>query len=152
MDVVWGSEPPNRRNSLFLPANDAPFVFYQVGYGASVQGFSRRRLSFFGGYGRRPAAYIDSESAIAEVVGYVAKPPAFETTEAEVEYLAALKGSRLIQPFGSVHGNVPKLRNLLQCADCETAPAYWNYLGYVDGCYDTMTLATDGDRPPPGSD
>ena len=94
---------------------------------------------------------LSAESAIAEVVGYVAKPPAFETAEAEIEYLTALKGSRLIQPFGSVHGNVPKLRNLLQCADCETAPAYWNYLGYVDGCYDTMTLATDGDRPPPGS-
>jgi hypothetical protein len=84
------------------------------------------------------------------VIGYVAKPPEFASVDDEIEYLTALKGSKLIQPFGSVYGNVPDVNGLLKCTDCEVAPAYWNYLGYVDGQYDTMILETDGDRPPPG--
>jgi hypothetical protein len=93
---------------------------------------------------------LSAESAIAEVIGYVAKPPEFASVDDEIEYLTALKGSKLIQPFGSVYGNVPDVNGLLKCTDCEVAPAYWNYLGYVDGQYDTMILETDGDRPPPG--
>jgi hypothetical protein len=92
----------------------------------------------------------DAESALAEVVGYVCKPPAFETVDAEVEYLTALKGARLVQPFGSLHGNTPDVSGLLRCSECDQAPAYWEYMGFVDGEYDTMTApAQQGDRPPP---
>lgn len=86
-------------------------------------------------------------------MGYVCKPPSFATTEAEVEYLTALKGARLVQSFGSLHGNTPEVRGLLRCSNCECAPMYWDYLGFVDGYYDTMTIegdGSDGDRPPPG--
>ena len=92
----------------------------------------------------------DAESALAEVVGYVCKPPAFETVDAKVEYLTALKGARLVQPFGSVHGNTPNVSGLLRCSNCERAPMYWDYLGFTDGHYDTMTTtAPQEDRPPP---
>ncbi|MDN4015316.1 hypothetical protein QX233_22970, partial [Chryseobacterium gambrini] len=52
---------------------------------------------------------LDTESALAEVIGYVTKPPEFESVADEVEYLTALKGSRLVQPFGSLHGNTPRI-------------------------------------------
>ena len=92
------------------------------------------------------------ESALAEVVGYVYKPPSFATVDAEVEYLTALKGARLVQPFGSLHGNTPDVTGLLRCSECECALHYWDYLGFVDGHYDTMSVkgdGSDGDRPPP---
>lgn len=95
---------------------------------------------------------FDSESALAEVIGYVTKPPEFESIEDEVEYLTALKGSRLVQPFGSLHGNTPAMTGVLRCSACERAPRWWNYMGVVDGGYDNMTVAgssADGDRPPP---
>lgn len=68
-----------------------------------------------------------------------------------MECLTALKGARLMQPFGSLHGNVGDIPSLLQCATCGCAPQFWNYLGLVDEAYDNMTLATphEGDRPPP---
>jgi hypothetical protein len=94
----------------------------------------------------------DFESAVMEVVGYVCKPPSFESVDAEAEYLKALKGSRLIQPFGSLHGNTPDVSGLLQCCDCERSPAFWNYLGYIQEHRSTALVgsAEDGDRPPPG--
>ena len=94
----------------------------------------------------------DAESALSEVIGYVTKPPEFETVEEEVEYLIALKGSRLIQPFGSLHGNTPSARGLLRCSECQVAPRWWNYQGLVDASYDNMEVVgstSDGDRPPP---
>ncbi|WP_273838762.1 hypothetical protein, partial [Halococcus sp. PRR34] len=94
----------------------------------------------------------DAESALSEVLGYVTKPPEFETVEEQVEYLVALKGSRLIQPFGSLHGNTPRVHGLLRCSDCECAPRWWNYQGLVDEGYDNMEVegsSADGDRPPP---
>jgi hypothetical protein len=101
-----------------------------------------RRIDERGGY--------DTESALAEVVGYVCKPPSFATTDAEVEYLTALKDARLVQPFGSLHGNTPDVSGLLRCSNCERAPMYWDYLGFTDGHYDTMTAsAPQEDRPPP---
>jgi hypothetical protein len=95
---------------------------------------------------------LDAESALAEVIGYVTKPPEFESVEDEVEYLTALKGARLVQPFGSLHGNTPRVTGLLRCSTCEVAPRWWNYKGLVDGGYDNMEVAgssADGDRPPP---
>jgi hypothetical protein len=95
----------------------------------------------------------DAESALAEVVGYVCKPPAFETVDAEVEYLTALKGARLVQSFGSLHGSTPDVTGLLRCLECEQAPAYWEYMGFVDGEYNTGGAGSNGstsDRPPPG--
>ena len=88
---------------------------------------------------------------LAETVGYVCKPPEFESVEDEVEYLTALKGARLMQPFGSLYGNVSEMPSMLECANCGCAPQFWNYLGPVDEAFDNMTLATahDGDRPPP---
>ena len=94
------------------------------------------------------------ENAIAEVVGYAAKPPEFSSVEAEVEYYAELKGSKLIQPFGDLHGNTPQNDEHLLCADCGEVPEWWDYLGLVDEAYDTMqpSWEEDADRPPPGSD
>jgi hypothetical protein len=98
------------------------------------------------------------ESALAETVGYVAKAPEFLTVEDEVEYLKALKGSPLIGTTGPL-GNprnpdetVPPVGGILKCAECGVAPSGWKYLGYVDGCMNTMTLETQGDRPPPGNE
>jgi len=94
----------------------------------------------------------DMEDAVMEVVGYAAKAPEFQTPEAEAEYLTALKGSKLVQPFGDLHGNTPEVVGMLRCCDCEQSPAYWNYLDVVDGMFDTALTgsAPDGDRPPPG--
>jgi hypothetical protein len=95
---------------------------------------------------------FDAESALAEVIGYVTKPPEFESVEDEVEYLTTLKGARLVQPFGSLHGNTPRVTGLLLCSDCQRAPRWWNYKGVVDGGYDNMEVlgsTATGDRPPP---
>lgn len=95
----------------------------------------------------------DAEAAVMEVVAYAAKPPEWQTVEGEVQYLKALKGSKLVQPFGELHGNTPDLLGRLCCADCEQAPRWWNYVGVVRGAYQTMALegsSADGDRPPPG--
>lgn len=95
----------------------------------------------------------DLESAVMEMVAYAAKPPEWETVEGEVAYLKALKGSKLVQPFGDLHGNTPTTPRLLCCGTCEVAPAYWNYQGVVDGRYETVIVegdGPDGDRPPPG--
>lgn len=93
----------------------------------------------------------DTESALVEAVGYAAKAPEFTNAEAEVQYLTALKGSKLTQPFGELHGNTPQVSGLLRCGTCEVAPAYWEYLGYCDHPYDTTSIAvhSQGDRPPP---
>jgi hypothetical protein len=92
------------------------------------------------------------ESAVAEVVGYVCKPPEFNSHEEEVEYLKALKGRRLMQPFGDLHGNIERPVAELRCSECEEAPRWWNYQGMVDEPYDTMLKGWgdhEGDRPPP---
>jgi hypothetical protein len=98
---------------------------------------------------------LDTESALSEVIGYVTKPPEFESVEDEVEYLTALKGSRLVQPFGSLHGNTPRVTGLLRCSTCGCAPRWWTHKGVVDGGHDNMEIVgpgADGDRPPPDSD
>ena len=80
------------------------------------------------------------------------KPPEFATVGDEVEYLTALKGSWLVQPFGSLHGNTPRIHGLLRCSSCECAPRWWTYKGLVDGGHDNMEVtgsSADGDRPPP---
>ena len=89
--------------------------------------------------------------ALNDVVGYVTKPPEFESIEAEIEYLTTLKGTRLLQPFGSLHGQTTASAALLRCADCDIAPTEWDYLGLVDHAYDNTSTNwdTDGDRPPP---
>jgi hypothetical protein len=95
---------------------------------------------------------LDAESALAEVVGYVTKPPEFESVEEEAEYMVALKNARLMQPFGSLHGNTPDLGGMLLCSECERAPRWWTYCGLVDVGINNMNLAgasADGDRPPP---
>jgi hypothetical protein len=93
----------------------------------------------------------DIEDAVIEAVGYAAKAPEFQTAEAEAEYLTALKGSKLVQPFGDLHGNTPDVVGMLRCCDCEQSPAYWNYLEVVGGEISTALVgsAPDGDRPPP---
>jgi hypothetical protein len=91
------------------------------------------------------------ETALMETVGYAAKPPEYRTTEAAVEYLKALKGSKLIQPFGELHGNTPDDSGELRCERCENTPSWWNYKGVVDERIDNMgkDWEEDGDRPPP---
>jgi len=90
------------------------------------------------------------EGALMEVVGYAAKAPEYEEIEDQVAYLKTLKGSKLIQPFGDLHGNTPPCAAALLCGDCGRTPKWWNYVGTVDGEYSTMeVIAVDGDRPPP---
>lgn len=91
-----------------------------------------------------------AESALMEVIGYAAKAPEYESVEDEVAYLKALKGSKLLQPFGDLHGNTPPVPSELMCCTCERVPRTWQYLGVVDGCYETAVVhGADGDRPPP---
>ena len=92
----------------------------------------------------------DEETALMEVVGYAAKAPEYESVDDEVAYLKALKGSKLLQPFGDLHGNTPPAPSELTCYTCERIPRSWGYLGVVDGRYETATVGgPDGDRPPP---
>ena len=94
----------------------------------------------------------DMESALMEVIGYAAKAPEYENVEDEVAYLKALKGSKLLQPFGNLHGNTPPAPSELMCCTCERVPRTWQYLGVVDGRYETAVVhGADGDRPPPDS-
>jgi hypothetical protein len=92
------------------------------------------------------------ESAVVETVAYATKPPEFESLAAEVEFVAEMKGSRLVQPFGSLHGNTPDLDAALLCANCEQQPAWWTYQGVVDERRDNMGSVHDGestgDDPP----
>lgn len=83
-----------------------------------------RRIDGRGGTG--------TESALVEAVGYAAKAPEFVATEPEVQYLTALKGSKLIQPSGKLPGNTLQVSGLIRCGTCEIAPAYWESLGYCD--------------------
>jgi len=91
------------------------------------------------------------QEALRDVVGYVCKPPEFESVEAQIDYLTTLKGRQLLQPFGSLYGNTPEKEGLLRCANCDVVPVWWDYLGIVDEFYDTMTPTWEesGDRPPP---
>lgn len=95
----------------------------------------------------------DRETALMETIGYAAKPPQFESVDAQAEYLVALKGAKLIQPFGELHGNTPEPDGAyLRCERCGVSPAWWEQEGVIDGCYSTVLVgsAPDGDRPPPG--
>jgi hypothetical protein len=93
----------------------------------------------------------DRESALMEVIGYAAKAPEYVDVEDQVAYFEALKGSKLIQPFGELHGNTPDAGLPMYCCSCERSPDMWNYVGTVDGRYETVGVgaAPDGDRPPP---
>jgi hypothetical protein len=94
----------------------------------------------------------DEESALMEVIGYAAKAPEYESVEDEVEYFQALKGSKLVQPFGDLHGNTPDSGLPMYCCTCEESPEKWLYLGVVeDGGTCTVGVGSppDGDRPPP---
>lgn len=97
----------------------------------------------------------DETGALMEVVGYAAKPPEYESAETAVAYATALKGSKLIQPFGELHGNTPDSEAQLVCADCERTPSWWNYEGTVDGRHATMGRTWDdptrGENDPPNS-
>jgi len=91
------------------------------------------------------------EDALAEVTGYVTKPPEFESVEDEVEVMLALKGSRLVQPFGELHGRTVEETAWLLCSCCDRAPERWEYLGVIDKVADEIAVETQGDRPPPGT-
>lgn len=90
----------------------------------------------------------DAEEAVIEAVGYAAKPPEYESVEDEVQYYKALKGSKLVQPFGDLHGNTPDSEEL-RCTGCENIPLTgWEYLGVVEEGFGAVGSAPDGDRPP----
>jgi hypothetical protein len=93
----------------------------------------------------------DLEGAVADVIGYAVQPPEFRSVETAVEYYKKLKGKRLVQPFGALHGNTPDSGGELLCANCGDTPVWWDYCGIVDEAYDTMrpSWEEDGDRPPP---
>lgn len=93
----------------------------------------------------------DEESALLEVIGYAAKAPEFESVEDEVAYLQTLKGTKLVQPFGRLHGNTPPADAFLLCYDCGRSPDEWIYQGVVDGRYETVEVVHESaaDRPPP---
>jgi hypothetical protein len=103
-----------------------------------------RRVDESGGQGR--------ESALLETVGYAAKAPEYESVDDEVAYYGALKGTKLVQPFGQLHGNTPDGGLPMFCCTCEQSPDDWLYLGVVeDGGTCTVGVGSppDGDRPPP---
>jgi hypothetical protein len=56
----------------------------------------------------------------------------------------------MVQPFGDLHGNVPKLGDALLCEECENTPAWWNYVDVVSERMETVgqVHGEDGDRPP----
>lgn len=91
----------------------------------------------------------DRREALLETVGYAAKPPEYETFEGAVAYQKALSGSKLIQPFGSLHGNTPERDGQLVCAGCETTPAWWDYMGTVGERLNTMGTSWESGEPPP---
>jgi hypothetical protein len=93
-------------------------------------------------YGR---GETDAEDAVMETIGYAAKPPEYENVSDEVAYFEAMKGSKLIQPFGELHGNTPDSEPL-RCSHCEVIPLDWEYLGLVD---EGSAVPVSGDRPPP---
>jgi hypothetical protein len=96
--------------------------------------------------------------ALAETVGYAAKAPEWETVEQSVSYHQALKGSKLLQPFGDLHGNTPDMNHALHCAGCERSPdrtwmVEWSYEGVIDAPYSTGIVGTsDGENDPPETD
>ena len=81
--------------------------------------------------------YGDSSgvSGLMEVIGYAVKAPEFGNVEDEVEVITGLKGSRLTQPFGSLHGETQPTAELT-CPECGVSPAWWNYKGYVDMAFE----------------
>ena len=97
----------------------------------------------------------DLEAALVETIGYAAKPPEFEDVGSAVEYVTETKGSRMIQPFGALHGNTPDLSGCLLCSECELTPAWWEYRGVTSDRIDNMGTTHDGEStgsdPPEGS-
>jgi hypothetical protein len=93
----------------------------------------------------------DRESALMEVIGYAAKAPEYVDAEDQVAYFQAMKGSKMLQPFGNLHGNTPDAGLPMYCCSCERSPDAWHYLGTVDARYETVGVgaAPVGDRPPP---
>jgi hypothetical protein len=85
------------------------------------------------------------EEAVMETVGYATKAPEFEEVEMAARFAKAMKGKRLVQPFGSLHGSTPRVGNNLLCGRCERSPRWWNYLGVVDGRRETMGSVHDGE-------
>jgi hypothetical protein len=98
-----------------------------------------------------PTDTEDLEGAVSDVIGYAVQPPEFRSVETAVAYYKELKGKRLVQPFGALHGNTPDSGGDLLCAECGDNPVWWDYCGIVDEAYDTMmpSWEEDGDRPPP---
>lgn len=86
-----------------------------------------------------------AKSAVMEVVAYACKPPEFDSVDDEVAYLQALKGSRMVQPFGDLHGSVPDVEPSLLCSECGVMPAWWDYLGTVSERIDNMGSVHDGE-------
>lgn len=90
----------------------------------------------------------DMEDAVMETIGYAAKAPEYVDASDEVAYFRALKGSKLVQPFGSLHGNTPPSEEL-QCSECDGVPLLgWEYLGVVDERPSVEGATGEGDRPP----
>ncbi len=93
------------------------------------------------------------ESAVAETVAYAVKPPEFDEPEDAAAFASDTKGERMVQPFGTLHGNVPKRPPSLLCERCENTPRWWNYVDVVNDRRETvgMVHGEDGDRPPDSS-
>ena len=83
---------------------------------------------------------------LSETVGYMCKPPEFESVEKEAESLTALKGACLMQPFGSLHGNVSEVPSMLECLNCGRA-AVLELLRVSGQIFDGVTLATPHEGP-----
>lgn len=89
----------------------------------------------------------DAEQAALEVAGYAAKAPSYNTAEDKAEYLKAVKGNKLVQPFGELHGDTPERGGRLHCSECKQTPGYWNYVEIVDGAYDNMMQSWEVSSP-----
>jgi hypothetical protein len=91
-----------------------------------------------------------TQDALAEVVGYATKPPQFEEVEDTVDVIQELKGSCLVQPFGTLHGNVGAADSL-RCPSCDEMPS-WKYEGVVDMVINSFDVEADdtiGENDPP---
>jgi hypothetical protein len=89
--------------------------------------------------------------AMVEVIGYASKPPEFEETEDAVSVITELKGSCVVQPFGTLYGETDHTTELV-CPKCGVSPSWWNYRGYVDRAFNGEVADVEADDTRGGND
>lgn len=90
----------------------------------------------------------DDGGGLAEVIGYAVKPPQFDDVEEEVGMVTELKGSCMVQCFGSLYGETPSIAPCPKCPKCGTRPSWWEWGAFVDMEPDPITSDGGGKDPP----